>query len=354
LPQLRSAVLTNYAEIARSVGLDPLAQLRAARIDPECLRNPDLKIPIERAHVLLESSAHAARVEDFGLRMAMSRRLSNLGLIALVAREEPTLRDALRCVQRTMPLHNEALYLDIEDSNDVAVVRERLLARLKGSTRQATELAIGVLYRFVQELLGAGWRPTAVCFTHGPPRDISRYRKAFNCSVQFNGVLNGLVLRCHDLDRPMPKSDPASLRILRQYLATAAQYRPTQRDRTTHLILALLASGRCSAELVASYLGIDRRTLHRRLTGEGTSFSQLLDDVRKEAARRTLANPEQPIADLAPILGFSDGSAFTRWFSAKFGASPRRWQRQTSSESSRGRVAAANSRLRRAGQMGRS
>jgi AraC-like DNA-binding protein len=37
-----------------------------------------------------------------------------------------------------------------------------------------------------------------------------------------------------------------------------------------------------------------------------------MDDVRKEAAVRHLANPQQPIADLAPMLGFSDASAFSR------------------------------------------
>ena len=43
--QIRSASLTNYAEVARAVGLDPFAQLRAAGLDVQCLNNPDLKIP---------------------------------------------------------------------------------------------------------------------------------------------------------------------------------------------------------------------------------------------------------------------------------------------------------------------
>lgn len=323
---VRSAALTNYADVARSLGLDPFAQLRAAGLDPQCLNNPDLKIPVVRVHALLESSAHAAGVDDFGLRMAMSRRLSNLGLIALAAREEPTVREALQCLQRTMHLHNEALRIDIEEANDVAVIREQILARVQGSMRQAVELAIGVLYRVVKEFLGEGWSPMAVCFMHGPPRDLANYRKVFSCSVQFNSVLNGITCRKRDLDRAMPRADPQSLRTIEQYLKAAAEHQPTQSERTTHLILSLLPSGRCTAELVARYLGIDRRTLHRRLEGEGTSFSVLVDDVRKEAAQRHLGNAQQPIADLAPMLGFSDASAFSRWFSGKFGCPPRRWR----------------------------
>ena len=82
---------TGYAEVARALGLDPFAQLRAAGLNVACLTNPDCAF----TH-LLELSAHAAGVDDFGLRMAVSRRLSNLGLVALSTRDEPTVRDAVR------------------------------------------------------------------------------------------------------------------------------------------------------------------------------------------------------------------------------------------------------------------
>ena len=164
---IRSASLTNYAEVARSLGLDPFAQLRAAGLDVHCLSNHDLMIPVARVIALLESSAHVAGVDDFGLRMAMSRRLSNLGLIALAAREEPTVRDALHCLQRTMHLHNEAIRLEIEETDEVVVLSEQFLARVRGPMRQGVELIIGVLYRVIKEFLGEGWSPKAVCLSSG-------------------------------------------------------------------------------------------------------------------------------------------------------------------------------------------
>lgn len=324
--QVRSASLSGYAEVARSAGIDPFAQLRAAGLDPQCLSNPDLKIPVLRLHALLEASAQAAGIEDFGLRMAMTRRLSNLGLIALAIRDEPTVRAALSCMQRTMHLHNEAIRIEIEEENSVVVIREQFLVNVQGSARQGVELAIAVLYRSIKEFLGSHWSPMAVCFTHAAPADLSNYRKLFDCSVQFNSVLNGLTCRSSDLDRPMPGADPQLLRVVQKYLLSAAEHQPTQAERTLHLILGLLPSGRCTAELVARYLGIDRRTLHRRLELEGSSFSALISEVRMEAAQRHLSNPEQSVTDLAGMLGFSDISAFSRWFSSKFGCSPRRWR----------------------------
>jgi AraC-like DNA-binding protein len=325
---IRSAALTNYAAVARSLGLDPYRELRAAGLDPRSLADPDLRIPVLRVHALLESSAHAAGVDDFGLRMAMSRRLSNLGLIALAAREEPTVRDAVRCLQRTIHLHNEALRIEIEESGEVAVLREHILARVRGPARQSVELAIGVLYRVLQEFLGESWSPTSVSFMHAAPRDVASYRKAFRCPVQFDGVVNGVVCRRRDLDRPMPGADPESLRTARQIVSAAGEHRDTHAERTTLLVLSLLPGGRCTADLVARYLDVDRRTLHRRLAAEGTSFKALVDEVRMEAAQRHLANPRQGIADLASMLGFSGGSTFSRWFVGRFAEPPRRWRRR--------------------------
>ncbi|HQY71982.1 MAG TPA: helix-turn-helix domain-containing protein, partial [Pseudomonadales bacterium] len=210
----------------------------------------------------------------------------------------------------------------------IVVIREQILARTQGPMRQGIELAVGVLYRTVREFLGPGWSPLAVCFMHEPPRDLAPYRRAFGTGVQFNSVLNGLTCRASELDRAMPMADPQSLRTIRQYLESAARRRPTQSERTAQLILGLLPSGRCSAELVARYIGIDRRTLHRRLAREGTSFSALVDALRREAAQRHLGNPQQSVADLAVMLGFSGSSAFSRWFCASFGCAPRRWRRQ--------------------------
>ena len=90
-PTIRSASLVDYVEVARSVGLDPYKMLARVRLPRSCLRNPDLRISADAVAELLEASATAARVEDFALRLAKRRGLSNLGPLALIVREQPTL-----------------------------------------------------------------------------------------------------------------------------------------------------------------------------------------------------------------------------------------------------------------------
>ncbi|HTY80533.1 MAG TPA: AraC family transcriptional regulator ligand-binding domain-containing protein [Candidatus Bathyarchaeia archaeon] len=97
MPKLiRSACLTNYVEVARSVGLDPYQQLKAAGLSRACLADPDIMIRSSAVKRLLEVSAQGTGAGDFGLRMAETRRLSILGPIGLLLQEEPTVRGSSR------------------------------------------------------------------------------------------------------------------------------------------------------------------------------------------------------------------------------------------------------------------
>ena len=70
-------------------------------------------------------------------------------------------------------------------------------------------------------------------------------------------------------------------------------------------------------------LGVSRSTLHR-LFEEGGGVQAYIRDMRLEAARQALLNPENPerIGDLAERLGFSDAAHLSRLFKARFGETP--------------------------------
>ncbi|WP_366140056.1 AraC family transcriptional regulator [uncultured Jannaschia sp.] len=78
--------------------------------------------------------------------------------------------------------------------------------------------------------------------------------------------------------------------------------------------------------VLAAELGISVRTLQRRLTESGNSFTALLDERRRAEALQFLAAEGGPIADLAQRLGYSGQSALTRAVHRWTGKSPRRWR----------------------------
>ncbi len=327
VPVIRSASLRGYVELARSLGLDPQALMRKAGLSPRCLDDPETPISVMAVQQLLEASAHAAGVDDFGLRLARGRRLSNLGPISVVLREEPTARQALDTLGRYLRLLNASLLSHIEDHADLVIIREEVLIDAAGPVRQSIELAVGVMYRILVELLGPAWKPRRVCFSHRPPLDLSSHRALFGTALEFNGSFNGIVCAAKDLTARLPTHESGMSPYARRFLDQAlSKARGNTTDSARQLIAALLPGGRCTADQVAQHLGVDRRTLHRHLLAEGESFSSLMAAIRSEFALRQIQDSDRSLGELAELLGFSGASPFAFWFRQKFGCTVSQWR----------------------------
>src|SRR5215470_3441580 len=118
MPRLiRGAVLSNYVDVARSVGLDPYRMIAEFRLPPASLTDPDVRVSAAVVARLLEESAHRSGKIDFGLRLADRRTVANLGALALLVREQPTMRKALDVLVGYMFLHGESLLLNVKEQD---------------------------------------------------------------------------------------------------------------------------------------------------------------------------------------------------------------------------------------------
>ena len=151
MPRLiRSAVLASYVEVARAVGLEPDHMLQAAGLSRSCLQDPDGKIPILAVVQLLEASARAAGIEDFGLRLTERRSLPNLGPVGLLARGQPTIRTALEAYIRYGWLHAGSLQVRLEEAADLTAITLTLMANRPVPARQFHEVVVAMLFRTIR------------------------------------------------------------------------------------------------------------------------------------------------------------------------------------------------------------
>jgi AraC-like DNA-binding protein len=162
---------------------------------------------------------------------------------------------------------------------------------------------------------------------HSAPPDLSVHRRLFGPNLRFDSDFNGIVCAAADLDRPNPAADPVMAAYALQFLETLPKSEPGSTTLDTRkAIYLLLPTGKASIEQVARNLGLHLRTLQRQLEAENVSFSDLLNDVRRDLAIRYLPNKQYSLLQIAEILGYSQLSSFTRWFSLEFGMSPSRWR----------------------------
>ena len=235
-------------------------------------------------------------------------------------------RKAIEVLIQYLGVNTDALCPRLEEKDRVVTI-SRMLSGKGWRTRQALELSVGMLYRIMKTFLGDAWRPQEVCFMHSAPKQPEVHERFFGTRVKFGWDYDGIVCRAADLERSIPTSDPVMARYLKAYfdsILPSARHEVSETVR--ELVWVMLNSGTCSVERVAKHLGVDRRTLNRRLASEGRSYSSILDAVRTDMVASFVEHGQRPLNEIACMLGFSGLSAFSRWFRNRFGRSASEWR----------------------------
>ena len=147
----------------------------------------------------------------------------------------------------------------------------------------------------------------------------------FAPEVRFDQPVTQLIFDAAYLDLPLTMADPVSRQIayteLERSLGALGDADADVVPRVRKLVLRP-EGGIRSLEDVAGELGVSPRTLKRRLAGAGVTYSDLLEEERREMAFLLLRTPESSIDAVAERLGYSDPSNFRRAFQRWTGLSP--------------------------------
>ena len=139
-----------------------------------------------------------------------------------------------------------------------------------------------------------------------------------------------MLIDAEDAKRELLSADAALAEIIRRrlekVLATRDHQAQSNSGRVRRVLLERMGHRNLTASGVAQLLGISRRTLTRRLTDDGTSFRELLDEVRAELAQALLQDPTLSIADIAYFLQYSEPAAFHRSFRRWTGKTPQNFR----------------------------
>jgi AraC-like DNA-binding protein len=153
------------------------------------------------------------------------------------------------------------------------------------------------------------------------------------------GPRHQVVYTTADATRPFLTSDEGMWRMfepaLRQRLAEVEGPVTTTR-RVRAVLLEALPSGLVTLEDVGRRLAISKRTLQRRIEGEGTSFQRILSETRETLARHYLEATALPAAEIALLLGYDEPNSFFRAFKTWTGTTPDSVRRRGEALSARG------------------
>jgi AraC-like DNA-binding protein len=184
-----------------------------------------------------------------------------------------------------------------------------------------------LLIRLCRKLTGHHVEPSRVRLTHRRTGNSSEFAAFLGCDIEFGATVDELAFPAATADIPVVSADSYLHRLLISKLEEALSRRRTKRGSFRSVvekaIVPLLSHGNAHVREIASRCGFSQRTFARRLTSESLTFSEVLNDMRRQLAAQYLADRGLSISQIAWLLGYQEVSAFTNAFRRWTGKAPR-------------------------------
>lgn len=313
--------------ILRGFSVDPSEIMAAAGIDENLLDDPDNLITFAARGVLVRRCIARTGCQHFGLLIGQRMDMPALGLVGLLMRSMPNVREALRVLESHFHVHSPGATPTVEISGNLARIVYHIVEPTTEAADQIGAGAVAMMLNMMRSLCGPDFQALEASFAHRRPADIRPFRQAFHCLLYFDAPRFSLAFAPKWLDARPPSADSdLQATLQKQVDAFESKHKEDVIDLTKSLMRSALTAGHCSEEKIAELLGVGPRTLMRRLQVAGTSFRELVNEVRYELAMQLLKDSSLSIGEISDTLGYSRASTFTRAFRRWDGSSPSAWR----------------------------
>ncbi len=330
---VRLAVMAGFPELVNELHSDLGAILKEVGLSPTFFteHSGDDVISYEQIEQLLQSAATHSGCPHIGALLGSKQDINLLGVIGYVMQQSDDVGSALNELCQHFSLQvEEAATVEVVVEGDFAFLIYTTRGEIK-CARQTNELALSEGMIILKAVCGAGWKPHSVNFTHKAPDNIQIYPKIFKVPVYFNQEKTQIVFPKNYLKQPIYQADPVLKKILQTHIGQLKHHLDTDLcSQVETIIRRTLPTGNCTIDNVASIMAVHRRTLHRMLKEQNSSFTDLLEKVRKSIASERLENSDISIIQLSDYLGYADNTAFTRAFKRWYGVTPMQWKKSQS------------------------
>ncbi len=300
--------------------------LHRAGLSERAFDNPRHRASAVGQVEFLEYAAKAMDDKAFGLHLAEQANPREAGLLFYIVSAARNLGEAWTLLARYYPIVNEGVRLKLARQPESVIVKIGLVGIPRHRARQITEFRIGVFIRASREITGRDIRPTRVACAHVRNAHLREFERSYGCPVEFGAQTDLLEFSNETFALPLITADPQLLQTLRPLCEEVARARHTAlgsiRTAVENEVWRLLPNGRADADTVAKGLGLSIRTLSRRLSAEGTTFAEVVDQLRRSLALDHLKEPSFTLSQIPRLLGYKGQTSFNHAFKRWTGRSP--------------------------------
>lgn len=282
--------------------------------------------PLAKFTALLECAAAEKHDPLFGWALGKSFHLDGLGPIATLMLTCDSGAEAFFKFTRYIPAFQNNTRYGFAISGDTARLSYLITDPTVKLRRQDALFTIAVEQSLIAARLGADVRPTRIDFQHLPEYEAGDYSSFFDCEVCFGRKENAIYLPASYLKAAGQHADRSLSAKIEAELANSLRGREQSLDFSlaieAWMSSALSAGMNIDVEDAASDFGMSLRSFQRKLSESGINYLDLRNKVRCQIALCLLETTSTPITSIALYLGYSETSAFSRYFKNAVGMSP--------------------------------
>ncbi len=317
------------ADLLEARGRPATKILQGLGLDRAALDRPGARIPFVTHAALYDSAAEHLNDPGFGLHFGSRVDPLDAGVLGFLVANSPTLGGAMDNMAAYLKLMTEGTKLSIESGDGLAVAAFRIIDPKVERFAQLEAFGLALMMNICRFVVGRRLKPEWVECLHNHRQVLEGLEQFFGAPVRIGQNRTAIVLNADLLDLPCRNADQRLLKILKAHcddLLVELSQTADLKQHVAHLVSSHLPSSPVTAKSIASELGMSERTIARRLSEEGLSFGQIVEDVRRRLAERYLREPDMRPSQIAYLLGYSEPSAFTRAFRRWTGQSPSEYQ----------------------------
>lgn len=310
---------------ARQRGADADVLIQAVGISADQLREPDGRVSIRQVQALWQNVVLATGDPDIALKLGELINPASVGVLAYVMMHSPTLGRAFDKLCQYQTIVCDGIQTTGQRSGTQFVLSLHLTSPDIIYPDHALNSELSIYLSAIRAMTGRHVSASEIQFSYPRPADTGEHERVFApARLVFDAPQTAMVLDAALLDTPILNANPSFLALFDRHADELLQrlQTPTLSSRVRTEIVALMKGEEPTLTAIADRLNMGVRTLQGHLNHEGTTYQQLLDDIRKNLAVSHLREPNLSTTDIAYLLGYAEPSVFFRSFKKWTGQTP--------------------------------
>lgn len=332
-PELPGTYINLLVETIKRWGVSGEQLLDGSGITLDQLEKPYWYVEFNTLNQLIERAIELCKEPALGGYLALNMTASCYGSVGIAAMVSPNLREALKILEQFIGSRCKVFKPELkQENNDAYWSIHQPVNAFQLSPNANIFLLVGFI-QIAKKLTGLS-HLGKVELQMPEPIGFDQISHQLAVTCLFNQRRNRWIFPKEYLAQPVLTADPMLAPLLNAQCKRDIEklnLKSSWKGQVKQVAEKLLMNGNIEAlkvGQVAHIMNMSERTLQRYLALDDTSFTLLVDSLKKEHAQKLLAQNNMAIEKVALMLGYAETSHFTRAFKRWMGVTPKYFQTQ--------------------------